>query len=162
MRVGIYPGTFDPITKGHMDIIKRSFKLFDRLIVAVALSEKKTPLFDIDERVMMVRELFGDNPNITVESYDGLLVDFARQKNVEAVIRGMRAISDFEYEMQIALTNRKLDEEFETIYLMPSLEYVYLNSSVVRELASMGAELHNFVTPNVEKHLRRRFDKSGT
>ncbi len=156
MRTGIYPGTFDPITRGHIDIINRSFKIFDRLIVAVALSSKKKPLFSLDERVEMINEIFHSDERVKVESYDGLLVDYARQKKAEAVIRGMRAISDFEYEMQIALTNRKLDREFETIYLMPSIEYIYLNSSVVRELSSMGADLETFVTPNVIEHLKRK------
>ena len=159
MKKGLYPGTFDPITRGHIDIIQRSLKIFDHLIIAVARNDKKHPLFTVDERVDMIRETCKGNERITVESFDGLLVNFVKKKNVEVIIRGMRAISDFEYEMQIALTNRKIDKDFETLFLMPSIDYIYLNASVVRELASLGADLQTFVTPYVEARLREKFPR---
>ena len=159
MKKGLYPGTFDPITRGHIDIIQRSLKIFDHLIIAVARNDKKHPLFTVDERVDMIRETCKGNERITVESFDGLLVNFVKKKNVEVIIRGMRAISDFEYEMQIALTNRKIDKDFETLFLMPSIDYIYLNASVVRELASLGADLQTFVTPYVEERLREKFPR---
>ena len=156
-KIGIYPGTFDPITKGHIDIIERSFKVFDKLIVAVAKNEKKHPVFTMQERVQMIEELYGDNERVEIVSFNGLLVDLAREKGVDVVIRGLRAVSDFEYEMQIALTNRVLEKEFETIFMMPSLKFIYLNASVVRELATMKADLSPFVTKNVEKRLIEKF-----
>ncbi|MBN2725974.1 pantetheine-phosphate adenylyltransferase [Candidatus Mcinerneyibacteriota bacterium] len=160
MKKGLYPGTFDPITRGHIDIIERSLKIFDHLIIAVARNEKKHPLFTVEERVDMIRKTYDGDGRITVEPFDGLLVKFVKEKNLEVIIRGMRAISDFEYEMQIALTNRKLDEDFETLFLMPSIDYIYLNASVVRELASLGADLKTFVTPYVEERLREKYPVS--
>jgi pantetheine-phosphate adenylyltransferase len=160
MKKGLYPGTFDPITRGHIDIIQRSLKIFDHLIIAVARNEKKHPLFTVEERVDMIRETCKGDDRITVEPFDGLLVSFVKKKNMDVIIRGMRAISDFEYEMQIALTNRKIDEDFETLFLMPSIDYIYLNASVVRELASLGADLQTFVTPYVEGKLREKFPLS--
>ena len=160
MKKGLYPGTFDPITRGHIDIIQRSLKIFDHLIIAVARNEKKHPLFTVEERVDMIRETCKGDDRITVEPFDGLLVSFVKKKNMDVIIRGMRAISDFEYEMQIALTNRKIDEDFETLFLMPSIDYIYLNASVVRELASLGSDLQTFVTPYVEGKLREKFPLS--
>ena len=160
MKKGLYPGTFDPITRGHIDIIQRSLKIFDHLIIAVARNEKKHPLFTVEERVDMIRETCKGDDRITVEPFDGLLVSFVKKKNMDVIIRGMRAFSDFEYEMQIALTNRKIDEDFETLFLMPSIDYIYLNASVVRELASLGADLQTFVTPYVEGKLREKFPLS--
>ena len=160
MKKGLYPGTFDPITRGHIDIIQRSLKIFDHLIIAVARNEKKRPLFTVEERVDMIRETCKGDSRITVEPFDGLLVNFVKKKNIDVIIRGMRAISDFEYEMQIALTNRKIDEDFETLFLMPSIDYIYLNASVVRELASLGADLQTFVTPYVEDKLREKYPRT--
>ena len=160
MKKGLYPGTFDPITRGHIDIIQRSLKIFDHLIIAVARNEKKRPLFTVEERVDMIRKTYKGDPRITVEPFDGLLVNFVKKKNIDVIIRGMRAISDFEYEMQIALTNRKIDEDFETLFLMPSIDYIYLNASVVRELASLGADLQTFVTPYVEDKLREKYPRT--
>lgn len=157
MKKGLYPGTFDPITRGHIDIIQRSLKIFDHLIIAVARNEKKRPLFTVEERVDMIRKTYQGDTRISVEPFDGLLVNFVKKKNIDVIIRGMRAISDFEYEMQIALTNRKIDEDFETLFLMPSIDYIYLNASVVRELASLGADLQTFVTPYVEEKLREKY-----
>ncbi|HDS02325.1 MAG TPA: pantetheine-phosphate adenylyltransferase [Firmicutes bacterium] len=157
MKKAIYPGTFDPITRGHIDIIQRSLKVFDQLIIAVAKNEKKKPLFTVDERVHMIKEICREEPRVIVEPFDGLLVNYVKKKGIELVIRGMRAISDFEYEMQIALTNRKMDENFETLFFMPSIDYIYLNASVVRELAALGADLKTFVTSHVEKRLREKY-----
>ncbi|TYB93222.1 MAG: pantetheine-phosphate adenylyltransferase [Kosmotoga sp.] len=158
-KEGIYPGTFDPITKGHINIVKRSLKFFDRLIIAVAQNEDKNPLFDVNERVTMIREIFKNNDDIEVLAFDGLLVNLARKLDVKVIIRGLRAVSDFEYELQIALTNRQLCTDFESLFLMPSIEYVYLSSSVVKEIASKNGELSKFVTDNVKNKLKQKFEK---
>ncbi len=158
MKKAIYPGTFDPITLGHVDIIARSLRIFDELIVAVARNEKKRPMFSLDDRVAMIRDAFPGEKRIIVRGFEELTVDFAAQHNISTIIRGLRAVSDFEYEFQIALTNRQLNDTIETIFMMPSLEYVYLNSTIVRELASMKTPITQFVTPNVEKRLRELFE----
>lgn len=157
MKKAIYPGTFDPITKGHVDIIERSLRIFDDLTVAVARNDKKRPMFSLEDRVTMIREAFPDEKRITVLGFEELTVDFASEHGISTIIRGLRAVSDFEYEFQIALTNRQLNDTIETIFMMPSLEYVYLNSSIVRELASMKTPISHFVTPNVERRLRELF-----
>ncbi|TYB30246.1 MAG: pantetheine-phosphate adenylyltransferase [Candidatus Mcinerneyibacterium aminivorans] len=158
-KEGIYPGTFDPITKGHINIVKRSLKFFDKLIIAVAQNEEKNPLFDVNERVNMIKEVFKNNDNIDVIAFDGLLVNLARNLDVKVIIRGLRAVSDFEYELQIALTNRQLCKDFESLFLMPSIEYVYLSSSVVKEIASKNGKLSKFVPDNVKKKLKEKFEK---
>jgi len=158
MKKAIYPGTFDPITRGHVDIIERSLRLFDELIIAVAKNDRKKPMFGLKERVDMILGAIGNDSRVTVLPFEELTVQFAFQHNITTIIRGLRAVSDFEYELQIALTNRQLMDSIETIFMMPSLEYVYLNSTIVRELASMKTPLHQFVTPNVEKHLREKFN----
>jgi|SRR6056297_661847 len=157
VKKGIYPGTFDPITKGHINIIQRSFKFFDKLIIAVADNNKKSPLFNVNERVEMIKEIFKDNGKIQVLSFNGLLVDFAKRQNVKVIIRGLRAVSDFEYELQIALTNRQLCKDFESLFLMPSIEYIYLSSSVVKEIASKNGKLDKFVTSNVKSKLQNKY-----
>ncbi len=158
-KKGIYPGTFDPITKGHINIVKRSLKFFDKLIIAVAENKEKSPLFEVEERVEMIEEIFEDNDDIKVVGFDTLLVNLARKLDVKVVIRGLRAVSDFEHELQMALTNRQLCKEFESLFLMPSIEYVYLSSSVVKEIASKNGDLSKFVTDNVEKRLNDKFEK---
>jgi pantetheine-phosphate adenylyltransferase len=160
MKIGVYPGTFDPITNGHTDLITRSLQVFDRVIVAIALNPSKHPLFDLTERVDMVKVATKNVPNVEVDPFSGLLVDYVRQRGARAVIRGLRAISDFEYELQMALINRKLDQGFETVFFMPSEEYSYLTSSIIKEVASLGGALNDFVHPEVATRLRDRFRRN--
>lgn len=160
MKIGVYPGTFDPITNGHTDLITRSLQVFDKVIVAVALNPSKHPLFDLPDRVDMVRLATKNVANVEVEPFSGLLVDYVRQRGARAVIRGLRAISDFEYELQMALINRKLDQGFETVFFMPSEEYSYLTSSIVKEVASLGGALGDFVDPEVATRLGERFRRN--
>lgn len=157
LNIGIYPGSFDPITFGHLDIIKRSAKLFDRLIVAVLSNPQKEPLFTVDERIEMIRESINDAPNIEIDSFSGLLIDFARLKQAKVIIKGLRAVSDFEYELQMALMNKKLDERIETVFIMTSSKYSYLSSSIVKEVASFGGCVSSLVPPLVEKQLKRKY-----
>jgi pantetheine-phosphate adenylyltransferase len=159
MKLGVYPGTFDPITHGHTDIIERSLRLFDGLIVAVALNPRKHPLFDLAERVEMVKTVTKDYPGVHVEPFEGLLVNYVRQRGAKAVIRGLRATSDFEYEFQMALINRKLDDGVETVFFMPKEEYSYLTSSIIKEVASLGGTLKDFVHPEVAKRLLQRLGR---
>jgi len=157
MLTGIYPGTFDPITRGHTDVIARSIRLVDRIIVAVALNPGKTPLFELADRVELAKIATQDLPGVEVEPFDGLLVEYVKNRGAQAIIRGLRAVSDFEHEFQMALLNRKLDEQLETIFLMPSEEYSYLTSSIVKELAILGGPLEEFVHPEVADRLRQRY-----
>ncbi|HTK83031.1 MAG TPA: pantetheine-phosphate adenylyltransferase [Bacteroidota bacterium] len=160
MKIAIYPGTFDPITYGHIDVIERACEIFDQVIVTVARNSSKKPLFTDNERVGMVRDAVRRFNNVTTEQFDGLLVDFARKKKATAIVRGLRAVSDFEYEFQMALTNRKLNSKVTTVFLMPHEKYTYLNSSIVREIAMHGGDCSDFVPPNVNKLLRRLSKKS--
>jgi len=160
MKIGVYPGTFDPITNGHTDLITRSLQVFDKVIVAIALNPSKHPLFDLTERVEMVKLATKNVSNVDVEPFSGLLVEYVKQRGARAVIRGLRAISDFEYELQMALINRKLDQGFETVFFMPSEEYSYLTSSIVKEVASLGGALDDFVHPEVAMRLRDRFRRN--
>jgi pantetheine-phosphate adenylyltransferase len=152
----IYPGTFDPLTYGHIDIIKRASRIFAEVIVAVAESPQKEPLFSLLERMEMLKSAVGKFPGVKVESFSGLIIDFAKQKKTHIVIRGLRMISDFEYEFQMALTNRKLAANLETIFLMPSETYAYLSATLIKEAARLGADLSAFVPPAVAKELRRK------
>jgi pantetheine-phosphate adenylyltransferase len=156
MRTAIYPGTFDPITYGHLDVIARASELFDRVIVAVAENTSKRPLFSDEERVAMIKSVVTKRPNIRVESFHGLLVDYAKRRKACAIVRGLRAVSDFEYEFQMALTNRKLAGSITTVFLMPHEQYTYLNSSIVREIALFGGDVSMFVPPPVRKVLLRK------
>jgi len=156
----IYPGTFDPITNGHVDLIKRGRFLFDRLVVAVARNPQKTPLFTADERVEMARDVLAGIEGVEVCMFDELLINFARVKECRAIVRGLRAVSDFEYELQIALTNRKMDPGIETVFLTPSKEYIYLSSSIVKEIASYGGPVGDFVPPVVEARLPSKYPSS--
>ncbi len=162
MDRAIFPGTFDPVTLGHLDIIRRALTIFDRIVVAVAEQREKRVLFTLDERVTMIREATADLTGVEVESFEGMLVAFARARGVRAVIRGLRVISDFEYEFQMALMNRRLDEAIDTIFLMPSERHIYLNSTVVREIARLGGPIEAFVPPGVAKRLRARFAAGPT
>lgn len=149
-KIAIYPGSFDPITNGHIDIIKRAAIIFDRVIVAVAKNLSKTPLFSEQERVGMISESVSQMPKVSVDSFNCLLVDYAAQKKANAIIRGLRAVSDFEYELQMALVNRKLDEDIITVFLMPHEKYTYLNSSIVKELARLNGDISCFVPLHVK------------
>jgi len=153
----IYPGTFDPVTNGHIDIVYRAVELFDEVIVTVAKNPTKTILFSVDERVEMLRESFKDLKKVVVDSFDGLVVDHARNLKAIGIIRGLRAISDFEYEFQMALMNRKLAGEITTILLMPHAKYTYLNSTIVRNLAQFHGDISEFVPPHVFERLKKKF-----
>ena len=159
MRKVIYPGTFDPVTNGHIDIVKRAKALFDSVAVTVAINPSKTSLFSIEERVQMLKESLKDFENITVESFGGLVVDYAHKVGAIGIIRGLRAVSDFEYEFQMALMNRKLASDIATIFLMPHENYTYLDSSIVRNLASLNSDVSDFVPPAVQKALKEKFSK---
>ncbi len=156
MNIGVYPGTFDPITHGHTDIITRSLRVFDKVIVAVAPNLGKSPLFDLAERVEMVKLATKDLAQVEVEPFEGLLVQYVRQRGARAVIRGLRAISDFEHEFQMALINRRLDQTVESVFFMPREEYSYLTSSIIKEVASLGGPVKDFVHPEVAKRLHQR------
>ena len=160
MKIAIYPGTFDPITYGHIDIIERAREIFDRVIVTVARNTAKEPLFSTRDRIAMIKDAVRQYKNVRVEQFDGLLVNYARKKKATALVRGLRAVSDFEYEFQMALMNRKLDSTITTVFLMPHEKYTYLNSSIVREIASHGGDCSEFVPPNVRKMLQRLAKKS--
>lgn len=157
MRLAVYPGTFDPITRGHTDIVSRSLSVFDRLVVAIAPNPRKGALLSIEERVELAKIATKGFANVEVESFNGLLVEYVRQRGAHAIIRGLRAVSDFEHEFQMALLNRKLDEQLETVFLMPSEEYSYLTSSIVKELALFGGPLEAFLIPEVAKLLREKY-----
>lgn len=159
MKIGIYPGSFDPITIGHIDIIKRAAKLTDKLIVAVLKNNEKNALFTADERVKMIKESIKSIKNVCVESFDGLLVDFAKKKKANVIIRGLREMTDFEYELKMAQTNRALYNNMETIFLITSPEYAYISSSIVREVASFGGDVSKFVTKNIEIATKKKFVK---
>ena len=160
MRIGVYPGTFDPITQGHTDVIARSLRVLDKILVAVAHSAGKNPLFDLSERVEMAKIATKHLANVEVDSFDGLLVDLVRNRGAQAIIRGLRAVSDFEHEFQMALLNRKMDNQLETLFLMASEEYSYLTSSMVKEVASMGGPIKYFVHPEVAERLRIQFNRA--
>ena len=155
-RTAIYPGSFDPLTNGHLDVVQRAAKLFDRVIVAVAKNEGKHPLFTLDERVALVSASVKKMPNVTVDSFDGLLVDYVVSKNARAIVRGLRAISDFEFEFQLALMNRKLNENVETIFMMPKDTYTFLSSRIVKEIARLGGDVRPFVPTPVQAALRKK------
>ena len=156
-KIAIYPGTFDPITNGHIDVIERALKIFDKVIVVIARNPKKQTLFTEEERIELIRESLKHLANIEVTATEKLTVEFARSVSANAIIRGIRAVSDFEYEFQIALMNRKLCPDVTTIFLMPNEKFTYLNSSIIRELAQYGADISDFVPPCVEKKLKEKF-----
>lgn len=158
-RRAVYPGTFDPITLGHIDIIKRASKIVDELIVGVLNNNSKTPLFSPEERVEMIKEAVADMPNVKVLAFDGLLVDFAKQQKALFVIRGLRAVTDFEYEFQMAQANRIIDRDVDTVFLTTSNAYSYISSSTVRELAFFGGDISKFVSKNVEKKVKEKIKK---
>lgn len=159
--IAVYPGTFDPITNGHIDILLRSLKIFDHIVVGIGSNPKKASLFSLEERNSMIQEAIREipnvSPNVSIEAFDGLLVDFAKRHHASVIIRGLRAVSDFEYEFQMALMNRKLDSDIETIFLMPSEEYSYLTSSIVKEVGSFGGDISSLVPKHVHDMLKKKF-----
>ena len=160
--IAIYAGSFDPITKGHEDLIHRSCEFVDRLVVAVARNSAKKPLFTADERVDLIRQATGENPCVEVKQFQGLLVDFAREVGASLIIRGLRAVSDFEYEFQMALMNRNLSPGLETVFMVPSVETTYISSSIIREIAQYGGALEGLVHPAVARALRAKFADGPT
>jgi pantetheine-phosphate adenylyltransferase len=157
--LAIYPGSFDPVTNGHLDLIERGTKIFDRLVVAVLRNSEKDPLFTTAERVEMLREVTRQWNNVEVDVFEGLLVEYARQRKAQVILRGIRAISDYEYELQMALMNRKLEPNIETVFMMPAEAYSYLSSRLVREISQLGGTIHGLVPPLIEERLKKKSKK---
>jgi pantetheine-phosphate adenylyltransferase len=155
-RLALFPGSFDPLTNGHVDIILRSAHLFERVIVAVLVNAEKKPLFTSGERVAIIREVFREYANVEVESFDGLLVEYAKRRRASAIVRGLRAVSDFEYEFQMALMNRHLEPTLETVFMMPAEQYTYLSSRLIKEVFQLGGEVRGLVPPAVERAMREK------
>lgn len=159
-KIAVYPGTFDPITNGHLDLIKRALQFFDKIILAIGENPAKKPLFSIEERIYLAQKALEENnleKSVEVAHFSGLLVDFAREKGASVIIRGLRAVSDFEYEMQLALMNRKLSNSIDTIFLMPSLRYIFLSSSIIKEAAKFGGQVDDLVPKIVAEKLKEKF-----
>ena len=152
--LAVYPGSFDPLTNGHVDIILRGARLFDRIIVAVLVNAEKTPLFSIEERVDLARAVFQDRPNVEIETFDGLLVDYVTRRRAQVIVRGLRAVSDFEFEFQMALMNQRLRPNIETVFMMPAEKYTYISSRLIKEVFSLGGRVHGLVPDMVEARLR--------
>jgi len=155
-RIAVFPGSFDPLTNGHVDIILRSAHLFEHIVVAVLVNRDKVALFTAEERVTMIREVFREYANVEVDTFDGLLVDYARTRRASAIIRGIRAVSDYEYEFQMALMNRHLEPSLETVFMMPAEQYTYLSSRLIKEVSSLGGDVRGLVPPAVETWLARK------
>ncbi len=160
-HIGVYPGTFDPITKGHLDIILRAHTLFDELIVAVAESPSKAPLFDVNERLLMIRREIKGYRNVRAEKFNRLLIDYVKRKKAKTILRGLRVISDFEYEFQMALTNRKLAPDIETVFMMTAENYASVSSRFIKEIARLKGDVSAFVTPGVKARLKDKYNPSG-
>jgi pantetheine-phosphate adenylyltransferase len=156
-KTAIYPGTFDPLTYGHLSIIKRALKIFDKLVITILVNPNKTPLFSLEERVSMLNEIFKDTENIEVDTYNGMLIDYAVKKNINVVVRGLRALSDFEYEFQMALMNRKLNRDIQSVFLMTDYKWFYISSTIVKEAASYGGDIKGLVPPIVYAKLKQKF-----
>ncbi len=162
MKTAVYPGSFDPITNGHLDIVERSAEIFDNLIIAVFINPNKKPLFTVEERVEMIREVTRHLPNVQVDSFEGLLGDYARQRSAKVIIRGLRAVSDFEYEFQMALMNRKLNPNVETIFMSSSSKNIYISSTIIKEVSSLGGSISGLVPRVVENRLMEKFYQGHT
>jgi pantetheine-phosphate adenylyltransferase len=160
MRTAIYPGSFDPLTNGHLDVIERAIKLFARIIVAVAKNESKQPLFSIEERFGLVKQAVGHLASVETDSFDCLLVDYVERRSAQAIVRGLRAVSDFEFEFQLALMNRKLNERVETIFMMPKDSYTFLSSRMIKEIASLGGDVSAFVPAHVQAALKGKLART--
>jgi pantetheine-phosphate adenylyltransferase len=160
MRTVIYPGSFDPLTNGHLDVLQRATKLFDRVVIAIARNDGKQPLFTLEERLVLVRESVRGLPNVEADTFDGLLVDYVQRRSAQAVLRGLRAVSDFEFEFQLALMNRKLNDNFETIFMMPKDTYTFLSSRIVKEIARLGGDVSAFVPDHVRAALTAKLATS--
>ena len=152
--LAVYPGSFDPLTNGHVDIIARGARLFDRIIVAVLVNAEKSPLFTIEERVEIARAVFKDRPNVEIDTFNGLLVDYVARRRAQVIVRGLRAVSDFEFEFQMALMNQRLDGAIETVFMMPAEKYTYISSRLIKEVFSLGGQVHGLVPDIVEARLR--------
>lgn len=156
-RSAIYPGTFDPLTNGHLSIINRALKIFDKVVVAILTNPQKTTLFTLEERIYMIKEVLKGKPNIEVESFSGLLVDYVVQKKTNVIIKGLRALSDFEYEFQMAIMNRKLNREIQSVFLMTDFRWFYISSTIIKEAAMFGGEINGLVPPLVCKKVKEKF-----
>ena len=154
--VAIYPGSFDPLTNGHVDIITRGARLFDRIIVAIAVNAERAPLFSMEERVQIARAVFEDQPRVEIDTFNGLLVDYVARRKADVIVRGLRAVSDFEFEFQMALMNRRLNHDLETVFLMPAEQYTYTSSRLIKEVFRLGGEVGGLVPPVVEQRLRQK------
>jgi pantetheine-phosphate adenylyltransferase len=157
MRTAIYPGSFDPLTNGHLDVVQRAAKLFDRVVIAVAKNDGKQPTFALAERLALVKQAVKHLPNVEADAFSGLLVEYVAAKKAQAIVRGLRAVSDFEFEFQLALMNRKLNESVETIFMMPKDTYTFLSSRIVKEIARLGGDVSSFVPPHVQAALKKKF-----
>jgi pantetheine-phosphate adenylyltransferase len=154
--LAVYPGSFDPLTNGHVDIITRGARIFDRIIVAILINAEKAPLFSVDERLKITREVFEAFPNVEVDTFDGLLVDYVERRGAHVIVRGLRAVSDFEFEFQMALMNRRLNGKIETVFMMPAEQYSYISSRLIKEVFSLGGRVHGLVPDTVEERLRQK------
>ena len=154
--LAVYPGSFDPLTNGHVDIIARGARLFDRIVVAIAVNAEKAPLFTMDERVEIARAVFKDHPTVEVDTFDGLLVDYVAHRRADVIVRGLRAVSDYEFEFQMALMNRRLNATIETVFMMPAEQYTYLSSRLIKEVFDLGGEVRGLVPPVVEARMRAK------
>ena len=154
--LAVYPGSFDPLTNGHVDIISRGARLFDRIIVAILVNAEKSPLFTVEERLDIARTVFRTLPNVEVDTFDGLLVDYVERRQAQVIVRGLRAVSDFEYEFQMALMNRRLNGKIETVFMMPAEQYSYISSRLIKEVFSLGGRVHGLVPDTVEERLRQK------
>ena len=161
MRTAIYPGSFDPLTNGHLDVVRRAANLFDRVVVAVAKNDDKRPLFTLNERLTLVKKAVKHLPNVEADAFDGLLIEYVVSRKAQAIVRGLRAVSDFEFEFQLALMNRKLNENIETIFMMPKDTYTFLSSRIVKEIARLGGNVKPFVPAHVQDALARKFARAG-
>ena len=161
MKTAIYPGSFDPVTLGHYDIIERASKIFDKLIVGVLINSAKSPLFSVEERVKMLEDVTSDLPNVEIRAFNGLLIDFVRQNDANVIVRGLRAITDFEYELQLAQMNRVIAPEIDTLFLTTNLKYAYLSSSMAKEVAMYGGDISEFLDPVVARKVREKYAGAG-